>query len=218
MVTPWREKTSTATLGREGLEEHGREADGEHHDEVVGPGDVGEGKSDGPHVLFGQLHRHGQASTTGHEGGVGVAHAFGVRRRARGVVDPPDLVVARRRGRGKGGGVALGQRVVGNHHGRRGLETGTDLLGHGDEVEALPHAGHEEELGSGLGQGEGDLALAVDVDDGVLNRTEAGQSHREHDRLDPAWVAATTPGSRARCPGRGVPPPPLRNGRGIRRR
>ena len=46
-------------IGHERLDEHGREPAHEDHHQVVGPGDVGEGKGDRPHVVgaHGEGHR-----------------------------------------------------------------------------------------------------------------------------------------------------------------
>ena len=87
--------------GDERLEEDGREAEGEHHDQIVGAGDVGEGKGDRPDVVLRHVAGDGQAPAAGDQGRVGVAHPLRVGGGARRVVDPA-LVVARSRSRGRG--------------------------------------------------------------------------------------------------------------------
>ncbi len=155
----------------------------EQHDQVVGPGDVGEREGDRAHVVGRELHGVGQTEPAGQQRAVGVLDALGGRGGARRVVDPAHLVAAVG-WRGQRGGVADGQVVVGHHHGRGHPGVVGDPRRHLDEVEALPRARHEEELGLGLRDHEPDLTVAVDRDDRVLDRTEPGEGQAGQDRLD----------------------------------
>ena len=169
-------------VGHEGLDDHGRHARDQHHDDVVGAGDVGDGEGDRAHVGGRHLEGVGQALPAGDQGRVGVLHTLGVRGGAGGGVDPAHGFVAvgrvgcrRQRRR-----VARRERPEGQHHGGR-VEVGRELVGHGGVVEALPLARHDAVLGIGVLQDEAQLLLAVQVEDGALDGVEAAQ-RRHRDR------------------------------------
>ena len=94
MVAPCRLNTSTATAGTKDSSSTDGEPEGEHHDQIVGPGDVAEGERDRTHVVLAHVDGHGEPPPAVDEGGVGVAYALRIRRRARRVIDPAHLVGA----------------------------------------------------------------------------------------------------------------------------
>ena len=184
---------------REGLDEDGREAHGQHGDEIVRPGDVCEGKGDGADVVGPHVQGAGEAPAAGDQRLVGVLHALGVGRRAGRVVDPADRRVLGRRPLGRRrqrGGIAFGQAVVGGEDGRTRRGAGQRSVGDGGEVGAPPGGGDDEELGPGLAEGEADLALAVEVDDRVLDGAEAGERERQDDGVDPGRQLPRDDGAR----------------------
>ena len=163
-------------------------AHGQHRDQIVRPGDVREGEGDGADVVGPHVEGAGQAPAAGDQRLVGVLHAFGVGRRAGRVVDPADRGVLRRRPLGRRwqhGGVAFGQAAVGAEDGRRCGDAGQRSFGDGGEVGVPPGGGDDEQLGTGLAEGEAHLTLAVEVDDRVLDGAEAGERDGEDDGVDP---------------------------------
>ena len=172
----------------EALDEHRSEPGGEHRDHVVGTADVGVGEGDGAHIVAAHVQGPGQPDAAGDERGVRVLHALGVGGGPRGVVQPPHRVGVRiGGGRRKGGRVAFGQVVVADHHPRLVAEPGDDLVDHGPVVESTPHSGMHHHLGSRLLDAEADLAMAVDVDDGVLDRSQPAEGEAQQHRLDAGW-------------------------------
>ena len=172
----------------EGLEQHGGEPHGQHRHQVVGSADMGVGEGDGPDVVGAHVERPGETPAAGDQRLVGVLHAFGVGRGPGRVVDPADRGVGGRnpRGRcGQGGGVAFGQTICDGEERRCGggaLERPCSQRG---VVGLAPCAGMHEQRGAGLAEREADLALAVEVDDRILDRAEPGQRDGEDDRVDP---------------------------------
>ena len=63
--------------------------------------------------------------------------------------------------------------------------SGQRPLGDGGEVGVPPGGRDDEQRGAGLAEGETHLALAVEVDDRVLDGAEAGQGDGEDDGVDP---------------------------------
>ena len=129
----------------------------------------------------------GHAPAAGDQRLVGVAHALGVGRAPGRVVDPADRGLVggepgRRRRQRRG--VALGEPVVDDDDAWRRVEVRGHPLGQLAEVEAAELAGDREELRAGLAQREADLALAVEVDDRVLERAEPAERRRQHHRVD----------------------------------
>ena len=78
----------------------------------------------------------------------------------------------------------------------RGGDSGQRPLGDGREVGVPPGAGDDEELGTGLAQGESHLALAVEVDDRVLDGAEAGERDGQDDGVDPGRQLPRDDGAR----------------------
>ena len=178
----------------EGLDDDGATASVEQHHEVVGPGDVRIGEGDGPDVGQVELDRVGQAEAAGHERVIGVLDTLRRRGRARGVVDPTNLVAVSGDGR-KRRRVAGGEVVVGHEHRRRDAALGSDPIGHRHEIESVPVAGHAQELRPGLLHHESDLAIAIDRNDGVLDRSESGEGQGERNGLDASRQLPGDPGA-----------------------
>ena len=63
-------------------------------------------------------------------------------------------------------------------------------LGDGDEVGVAPGGRDDEQLGTGLAEGETHLPLAVEVDDRVLDGAEPGQRDGQDDGVDAGRAAA----------------------------
>ena len=144
------------------------------------------GKAIEPDVVGGHLQGVGQAAAAGDEGGVGVLHALGVRGRARGGVDPPHRLLAvrvlrRRRQRRR---ITLGEAVDAQHRGGR-VHLRRQAVGHRRVVEALPGAGHDDELRAGVAHDEAQLLLPVQVQHRALHGVQTGQRRGDHDRVDP---------------------------------
>ena len=169
-------------VGRhERLHENGWEPAHQDGHEVVGAGDVAEGKGDRAHVVGRHVEGDGQASSAGDEGAVAVLHALGVGRRARRVVDPAHGLVGGVRDGRQSRRVGFRKPVVDDEELGLGVELTEDPRGHGIEIEPPPHPRDHEQAGLQLLEGEAHLTLPVDVQNRVLHGPEPRQRHGQDD-------------------------------------
>ncbi len=172
-------------VGHEGLEQQVAARGHEARDEPGDAADVGEREGQGVAVVGGHGEAPDHALRDGVHRLVGVLRPLGLRRGARRVEEPADLVATSRRRRQRDlAGIGLGERAVTGED-RHPADLGRDRRGHRLEVEAAEGGGHHQQRGPGLADAEPDLALAEDVEDRVLGGTEAGERAHEHERLDP---------------------------------
>ncbi len=150
--------------------------------------DVGEGEDERRHVVGADVETLGHGQRGRHDREIAVRRALRIRGGARGVEEPPDRRVRRRRGQGvrigEATGVGVGQCTVDDQH-LHPRPSRRDLLGHRREVEAPEGGGHDEQGRPALLGDEADLAPAVDGDDRVLARTESCEGADQDQRLVP---------------------------------
>ena len=116
---------------------------------------------------------------------VGVARTLRIGHGARRVEEPAQWIAVDAVGNDelrKGGGVALGEIGGGDEH--LDGEVGGRLLRQLLVVDTAEHAGHDHQSALALLRDERELAVAVDREDRVLDRSEAGERADEHECLE----------------------------------
>ena len=194
----------------EALDVDGGEAVDERAEQPADAADVREREDHGVDVVLAEQPRRSLMPTdAGEDRAVGVLRALRVGRGARRVEVPADGVLAGIRRRRQGRRVALGQRLVGDEHlhraARRPRAARRCHCAIASKSNPLHVDGTTSSFDLRLARDEADLALAVDREHRVLDRTQAGQREHEELRLEPGRAAATTRRRRRRCPCRASP-------------